>query len=49
MLRLVDESVEEYCLNHSTTETAIYEELRKETYASMDIPQMLAGQLVGSF
>ena len=49
MLRLVDESVEEYCLNHSTPETSIYEELRKETYASMEIPQMLAGQLVGSF
>ena len=49
MLRLVDEAVEEYCLNHSTAETTIYEELRKETYASMEIPQMLAGQLVGSF
>ena len=49
MLRLVDEAVEQYCLNHTTSETNLYEELRKETYASMDIPQMLAGQLVGSF
>ena len=49
MLRLVDEAVEQYCLNHSTPETELYEELRKETYASMEIPQMLAGQLVGSF
>ena len=49
MLRLVDEAVEQYCLNHSTPETELYEELRKETYASMDIPQMLAGQLVVVF
>ena len=38
MLRLVDEAVENYCLNHSTPETNIYEELRKETYQSMEIP-----------
>jgi len=49
MLRLVDEAVEDYCLNHSTPETNIYEELREETYQSMELPQMLAGQLVGSF
>ena len=49
MLRLVDESVEQYCLDHSDPETDIYARLRKETYETMEIPQMIAGQLVGSF
>ena len=49
MPRLVDEKIEEYALAHSTPEHSLFAELREETYATMDCPQMIAGHLVGSF
>lgn len=49
MLRLVDEKIEEYALAHSTPEHPLYAELRDETNATMECPQMIAGHLVGSF
>ena len=49
MPKLVDEKIEEYCLAHSTPEHPLFQELREETYATMDCPQMIAGHLVGSY
>ena len=49
MPRLVDEKIEEYSLAHSTPEHPLFQELREETNATMECPQMIAGHLVGSF
>lgn len=49
MPRLIDEKIEAYALAHSTPEHPLFQELRDETYATMECPQMIAGHLVGSF
>lgn len=49
MPKLVDEKIEAYALAHSTPEHPLFDELRAETQATMDCPQMIAGHLVGSF
>ncbi|MEC9465111.1 MAG: O-methyltransferase [Myxococcota bacterium] len=48
-MKIVDETIEEYALAHSTPEHALFGELRDETFASMECPQMIAGRFVGSF
>jgi caffeoyl-CoA O-methyltransferase len=48
-MKLVDASIEEYALNHSSPEHVLFEALRDETFESMECPQMIAGRLVGSF
>ena len=48
-MKLVDEAIEQYALEHSTAEHPIFAELHAETHASMECPQMIAGRLVGSF
>ena len=48
-MKIVDPSIEEYALNHSSPEHVLFEELRDETFESMECPQMIAGRFVGSF
>ena len=48
-MKLVDESIERYALDHSSAEHPIFKELHAETHKVMECPQMIAGRLVGSF
>ena len=48
-MKIVDETIEQYALAHSTPEHTLFGELRDETFASMECPQMIAGRFVGSF
>ena len=47
-MNFTDPSIERYCLDHTTAEASLYRELHEETYATMEIPQMLAGRMVGA-
>jgi caffeoyl-CoA O-methyltransferase len=49
MDRFIDASVEQYAHDHTEAETDLYARLRKETYRSMDRPQMQVGLLEGRF
>ncbi len=40
-MKLVDASIEEYALNHSSPEHVLFEALRDETFESMECPQMI--------
>ena len=48
-MTLVPEAIESYAAEHSEPESALFEQLRKETYASMGSPQMQVGRLEGHF
>ena len=48
-MNFIDEAIDLYCVNHSEAEHPLFEKLRERTYAEMEIPQMLAGNLVGNF
>ena len=48
-MNFIDEAIDQYCVEHSEAEHPIFEKLRERTYAEMEIPQMLAGNLVGNF
>lgn len=48
-LTLVPEQIEAYAEAHTEPPAAIFEELRKETYAQMSMPQMQVGRIEGSF
>ncbi len=49
MKSLVLPAIEAYAEAHSATESAVCRALRKETYRSMDLPQMVVGPLEGAF
>lgn len=49
MLTLVPEAIEEYARAHSEQPSPLLEELREETYAKMNAPQMQVGALEGGF
>jgi caffeoyl-CoA O-methyltransferase len=46
---IVDEKIEEYAKQHTTTPDPLLAELAEETYATMSSPQMLTGPLEGRF
>ena len=48
-MNFIDEAIDQCCVNHSEPEHPIFAELHERTYAEMEIPQMLAGNLVGNF
>lgn len=48
-LTLVPEQIEAYAEAHTEPPAPIFEELRKETYAKMGMPQMQVGRIEGSF
>ena len=48
MLTLVPEQIEAYARDHTTPEPDLLDELRKETYARMALPQMQVGRLEGT-
>ena len=48
-MNFIDEAIDQYCVDHSEVEHPLFEKLRERTYAEMEIPQMLAGNLVGNF
>jgi len=49
MIALVDEKIENYATTHSSQEPELLARLARETYESMELPQMLTGRLEGSF
>ncbi len=49
MLTLTKPGIEEYAQDRSGPVDPVLKELEKETYATMDIPQMLTGPLEGTF
>ena len=49
MIALVDEKIENYATTHSSQEPELLARLARETYDSMELPQMLTGRLEGSF
>ena len=48
-MNFIDEAIDQYCVDHSEAEHPLFAELYKRTYAEMEIPQKLAGNLVGNF
>ena len=48
-MNFIDEALDQYCVNHSESEHPLFETLQRKTYAEMELPQMLAGNLVGNF
>jgi caffeoyl-CoA O-methyltransferase len=48
-MNFIDEAIDQYCVEHSENEHPIFKKLYERTYAEMEIPQMLAGNLVGNF
>ncbi len=48
MTEIVNKNIEDYILNHMKPESALFKELRDETYARMARPQMLSGPVVGN-
>lgn len=45
----IDEKIEEYAFAHTQKESALLQDLEKETYAQLEIPQMLTGRIEGRF
>lgn len=48
-MNFVDESIQSYCVAHSTRVSALCDELEKHTRQNVPLPQMLTGPLEGSF
>ena len=48
-MNLVSEEIENYCTTHSTNEHSILQQLQRETFAKVLMPQMLSGHLQGAF
>jgi caffeoyl-CoA O-methyltransferase len=48
-LTLVSEPVDKYAEAHTENVAPIFDELRDETYRSMDVPQMQVGRIEGTF
>ena len=45
----IDEEIEAYAFNHSQSEGPLLQELEKETYEKLEIPQMITGRIEGRF
>ncbi|QPJ62569.1 MAG: methyltransferase [Candidatus Nitronauta litoralis] len=45
----IDEQIEQYAHDHTEDEGELLNRLKKETHASLDIPQMLTGRIEGRF
>lgn len=48
-MHLVSEQLDNYMVEHSTKEDAVLQELTRETHLKVQMPQMLSGQLQGTF
>lgn len=48
-MKLVSPQIQDYCENHTSEVDALYQDLREETYAETDLPQMLVGRIEGRF
>src|SRR5262252_3255571 len=48
-ITLVSEPVDKYAEEHTEAVAALFDELRDETYRTMDIPQMQVGRIEGTF
>jgi len=48
-LTLVPEAIEEYASAHTEPASPLFEQLRNETYAKMEMPQMQVGPIEGTF
>ena len=48
-MHLVSDEIEKYIEQHSSTEGKILQELNRETYLKVQMPQMLSGHLQGQF
>lgn len=46
---IVNETIEEYCRNHSSQQTNLLKQLDRETHAKVLMPRMLSGHLQGEF
>ncbi len=49
MFEIVREDIEAYAFRHTTPLPPLLEELKEETYKSMELPQMISDQSVGTF
>ena len=41
-------SLEEYCISHSTDESAILKKIKSYTFANEKAPQMIVGSIIGN-
>ncbi len=48
MHSLVEEALEQYCLEHSTPDSNLFQQITEETHQSTDLPQMLTGNIEGT-
>ena len=48
-MTIVDEAVEQFAHDHTTQESELFVQLRDETYATMNMPQMQVGRIEGGF
>lgn len=48
-MHLVSDHLDNYMVEHSTKEDSVLQELTRETYLKVQMPQMLSGQLQGTF
>ncbi|MFQ5933324.1 MAG: O-methyltransferase, partial [Dehalococcoidia bacterium] len=48
MINIVSEEIEAYAFKHTTALPPLLEEVRQETYRTMEFPGMLSDQLVGT-
>ena len=46
---MTQEKILQYCQKHSLVNSTLVQELEKYTWNNEDVPQMISGQLVGSF
>ena len=47
--KIIQEKILQYCQKHSLENSTLVQELEKYTWNNEDVPQMISGQLVGSF
>lgn len=47
MIPIVEENIDRYCLDHTSAEPVLLQELMKETHELMQDPQMLTGRVEG--
>lgn len=47
--KMIDNKIENYCIEHSSLQDKILDEIERYTYLKMQMPQMLSGKLQGLF
>lgn len=48
-MKFINPTIEDYCIQHTTPLSSLFDQLRDETYSKTDMPQMQVGQIEGAF